>query len=155
MTEYRDDEFRDVEVQRDENGMIIMPSERRTEPPPKTGGMAGIVFVAIAAVAGIGGYFMMENAPPAQEYAIEQQRDEMQPYATPEPTQLALNETTTPVEPAATPAPAPRQAAPRAPAPRAEAPMPTPVPEAVPPLAPADPLAPPPAMDLTTPPSGE
>ncbi len=154
MTQYRDDQYYEPEVQRDENGMIIMPSERKTEPPPKTGGMAGIIFVAVAAVAGIGGYFMMENAPPAQEYAVEQQRDEMQPYATPEPQRLALNET---AAPAATPAPAPvqRQAAPRASSPRVETPMPTPVPEAVPPIAPADPLAPPPAMDLTTPPSGE
>jgi hypothetical protein len=154
MSQFHEEEYREVDVQRDENGMIIMPSERRTEPPPKTGGMAGIIFVAVAAVAGIGGYFMMENAPPAQDYAIEQ-TDTTAPYETAQPQQLALNETAVP---AATPTPAPvqRQAAPRAaPEPRAEAPMPTPVPEAVPPIAPSDPLAPPPAMDLSTPPTGE
>lgn len=135
MTDFRDDENRDVEVQRDENGMIIMPSERRTEPPPKTGGMAGIIFVAVLAVAGIGGYFVMQNAPPAEEYALEQ-TDTSQVYTAPETQQFALNETPSATIPAA---PAQRQAAPRASSPP---PVEAPMPEAAPPIAIVDPIAP-------------
>ena len=151
MTDFRDDEYRDVEVQRDENGMIIMPSERKTEPPPKTGGMAGMIFVAIAAVAGIGGYFMMQNAPPTEDYAIEQ-TDASQPYAAPETQQFALNQAPAATTPATPAAPVQRQAAPRASSPP---PVDTPMPEAVPPLAPVDPIAPPPPLELNTPPAGE
>jgi len=149
MTDFRDGEHRDVEVQRDENGMIIMPSERRTEPPPKTGGLAGIIFVAVVAVAGIGGYLLMENAPPAEEYAVEQ-NDAPQPYTAPQPQQLAMNETPATEPTTETPAaPVQRQAAPRASSPPVDTPMPEPVPEAAPPF------APPPPVDLGTPPGGE
>jgi hypothetical protein len=147
MTDFRDDEYRDVEVQRDESGMIIMPSERKTEPPPKTGGMAGLIFVAIVTVAGVGGYFLMANAPPAEEYALEQ-TDAPQLYVTPQPQQLAMSET--PTAAPVTPAPVQRQAAPRS----ASPPMDTPMPDVVPPIATVDPIAPPP-MDLNTPPTGE
>lgn len=142
MTEFRDDEYRDVDVQRDENGMIIMPSERKTEPPPKTGGLARIIFVAAIAVAGVGGYLWMQNAPPVQEYTLEQ--SEAQPYTAPQPRQLAMNETPAPQAPTA----------PRASSPPADTPMPEPTPQAVPPIAPADPIAPPP-LNLNTPPAGE
>ncbi|GAM97472.1 hypothetical protein U91I_01098 [alpha proteobacterium U9-1i] len=155
MIDYRDVDERDTEVQRDENGMIILSSERRVEPPPKSGGLAGVIFAAALVATGVGGYFWMQNAPQEPEIAAIEEPMPVQRQ------QLALNDAQpaaeAPIPPAATAAPAQRQAAPRASAsPPSQQRMPEPVPDTVPPIAPqTDPMAPPPALDLNTPPTGE
>lgn len=142
MTDFRDTDYRDTEVKRDENGLIIMESERRVEPPPKTGGLAGIIFAGVLLAVGVAGYAWYQSAPQTAltEPAVEA------------PRQFALNDAPPVVvaptpEAAPTPEPSPRRAR--------SAPVPAPQPQAAAEPAPVEPMAPPPPIDMLTPQTGQ